>query len=70
MFGTAYEGMSKLFLLIAYSWRLLVGKQNAKDSDTVGMTAEPMCLGVYYIFHPLLSFIFVPCSKVFSAVHF
>lgn len=47
-----------------------MGKQNAKDSDTVGMIAEPMCLVVYYIFHPLLSFIFVPCSTIFSVVHF
>lgn len=34
MFGTADEETSKLFLLIVYSLRLLVGKQNAKDGDT------------------------------------
>lgn len=38
-------------------------KQNAKDSDTVGRIAEHTCLVVYYIFLPLLSFIFVLCFQ-------
>lgn len=48
-----------------------MGMQNAKDSDTAGMTAECTCLVVYNIFLPLLSFLFVPCSEIFfSVVHF
>lgn len=47
-----------------------MGKLDAKDRDTVGMIIEPKCLVVYYIFNPLLSFIFVPCSTIFSVVHF
>lgn len=48
-----------------------MGKENAKDSDTVVIIAKCMRLVVYYIFLPLISFIFVPCSKVlFSIVLF
>ena len=69
MLGTAHEELNKLFLLIVPSQRLSVGKQDAKDCETVGTVAECTCLGVCYVFHPLPSVICVPCSKIFSVVH-
>lgn len=70
MLGTAPGEMRKLFLLIVRSQTLLVGRQDAEAWEPVGTVAECTCLGAQDIFHPLLSVVWVPCSKIFSHVHF